>query len=101
MLAHDQFIRCKKLLQFGLVGYKFNYKNQMFKKALIQLSSDMKKINYNDMNSRGSMQMFKKSSSVNLDKFSGVIYGGQTENFKKHKRALRRNLEITMKENLR
>ena len=60
----------------------------MFKRAIIQLSGDLKKISYNDMNNRGIMKI---SSSVNLDKFSGVIYGGQTENFKKHKRALRRN----------
>ena len=60
----------------------------MFKKALIQISADAKKISYNDMNNRGIMKM---SSSINLDKFSGVINGGQTENFKKHKRAIRRN----------
>ena len=56
-----------------MVGYKYNYKNQMFKKALIQLSGDAKKVSYNDMNKKGIMKM---SSSVNLDKFSGVIYGG-------------------------
>ena len=71
-----------------MVGYKYNYKNQMFKKSLIQLSADAKKISYNDMNKKG---IIKMSSSVNLDKFSGVIYGGHTENFKKHKRALRRD----------
>ena len=61
----------------------------MFKKSLIQLSYDGKKISYNNMNTKGGLKLL--NSSVNLDKFSGVIYGGHTENFKKHKRAIRRN----------
>ena len=33
-------------MSFGIVGTKYNYKNNKFRKVVIQLSSDKKKISY-------------------------------------------------------
>ena len=39
-------------------------------------------------------QVFNGQSGMKTTKFTGIIYGGQTENFKKHRRILRRQHQI-------
>ena len=39
--AYNDYDKCKRLLRFGLVCYKYNYKNNKFRKIVIQVSSDM------------------------------------------------------------
>jgi hypothetical protein len=36
-------------MSFGVIGTKYNYKNNKFRKVIIQLSNDRKKILYQDV----------------------------------------------------
>ena len=80
------------MLRFGIVGFKYNYKNNKFRKIVIQLSFDLKKIIYQDI--KETKSVFNGQSNVKLIKFKSVIYGGITDNFKKHRRVLRRKYEM-------
>ena len=62
------------MLRFGIVGFKYNYKNNKFRKIVIQLSFDLKKIIYQDI--KETKSVFNGQSNVKLIKFKSVIYGG-------------------------
>ena len=74
--AYNDFEKCKRLLRFGIVGYKYNYKNNKSRKIMIQLSADLTKIVYQDMKENGNWQVFSGTSTLKLAKFTGLIYGG-------------------------
>ena len=68
----------------GISGYKYNFKNNKYRKLTIKLSKDGLNIMYIDD------MRFNNTRMINLDKFTGIIYGGLSDNFCKHRRALRR-----------
>ena len=81
------------MLSFGIVGTKYNYKNNKYRKVVLQLSSDRKKIMYQDLK-EGNFTLFKSSTSLKIARFTNLAYGGQSENFKRHRRLLRNQNRI-------
>ena len=45
---------------------------------------------YQDVSESSNWQVFSSSTSLKLQKFTGLIYGGKTDNFRKHRGLLRR-----------
>ena len=81
---HDNFAQSLNLLKDGITGYKYNFKNNKFRKLTIKLSKDYKSIMYIDD------MRFNNTRMINLEKFTGIIYGGLSDNFCKHRKVLRR-----------
>ena len=84
--SYNDYVKCLRLLNFGIMGHKYNFKNNKNRKIVITLSPDNTKLVYHDANKGG---MFQSSTSVKLSKFHGITFGGAVENFKKHRRLLR------------
>ena len=89
--AYNDIEKCMRLMSFGIVGTKYNFKNNKFRKVILQLSADRTKITYQDYEKQGNFNLFSGSTSLKLAKFTEVIYGGRLENFRKHRRVLRRS----------
>ena len=82
--THDNFAQSLNLLKEGITGYKYNFKNNKFRKLTIKLSKDYKSIMYIDD------MRFNNTRMISLEKFTGIIYGGLSDNFGKHRKVLRR-----------
>ena len=74
----------------GIVAHKYNMKNQKAVKVIISLDSSLTKLIYKDANTLGAWKLFDDATAIQLSKFQDLIYGGTTENFKRHRRLLRR-----------
>ena len=72
---HDSLAKSLTLLQEGISGYKYNFKNNKYRKLTIKLSKDSRNIMYIDD------MRFNNTRMINLDKFMGLIYGDSSDNF--------------------
>ena len=82
-----------------MIGHKYNYKNNKSRKIILTLSPDYTKLVYHDAKDINNWGMFQSSTSVKLSKFSDLSYGGKSENFKKHRRLMRRDVELRATQN--
>ena len=97
--SYNDLEKCMRLMSYGIVGTKYNYKNNKYRKVVLQISSDRKKILYQDVKEQSNFALFNGSTSLKVSKFNDVTYGGRTENFKKHRRILRRQFQLNLKYN--
>ena len=97
--SYNDLEKCMRLMSYGIVGTKYNYKNNKYRRVVMQISSDRKKILYQDVKEQGNFTLFNSSTSLKISKFTDVKYGGQTENFKKHRRILRRQFQLNLQYN--
>ena len=101
--SYNELDKCLRLMSYGIECVKYNYKNNRFRKVFLQISSDRKKILYRDVKDQhsqgGNFTLFSSSTSLKISKFTNVVYGGRTENFKKHRKILRRQFQLNRKFN--
>ena len=97
--SYNDYSKCIQLLRFGITCYKYNYKNNKYRRIVLQLSPDQTKILYQDFKETGNWQVFSSSTNKKIAKFNGLIYGGRTDNFKKHRRFQRRQQEMRLNPN--
>lgn len=73
------------------MAHRYNFKNKKITKIIISLDSSLTKLVCVDAKNQGSWNLFGNSTSYKLSSFKKIIYGGTTDNFKKHRRILRRS----------
>lgn len=85
-----------QVLRVGIPAVKFNYSNDKSKQVLLQCSADGKTLMYSDPNAKRSV--FKKAFGIGMKKralsdYQGLVFGGATSTFARHKEALLKKLE--------
>ena len=67
------------MLEQGIPAVKYNYSNDHYRRVVIRLSHKRSKITYEtpEASQRTLLSKLKgNSTSINLDEFIGIIYGG-------------------------
>jgi hypothetical protein len=93
--SYNDLSSCLRLLRFGIVGHKYNFKNNSYRKIVLQISEDLQRLQYQNLTEKTSnWQVIRGATTQKLSRFSGIVFGGTTSNFKKHRRILRRKQKL-------
>ena len=97
---HNDLASCINLMKSGFAVTKYNLKNGKSRRVLLRLSACRSKLVYTDMEEKKGLRKLLGPSVKTLKHYAGVIYGGKTHNFAKHRKIVKEEFEMEeMKEN--
>ena len=87
---YTNYERCCRVLENGIPAIKFNFTNEKIKHVTIRLVKNRTALEYVTEEPATSFcaKVFCQKSKVPMSTFSGLIYGGSTMSFGRHKKRL-------------
>ena len=90
--SYNSFDQCKRLLMMGVIAHVYSFKGKNYFKVIITYDKNSQKLIFKNVDNQrcSSYKLFGNSYSFKLSKFKDLVYGGLTENFKRHRALLQR-----------
>lgn len=93
MHSYYNFEASLEVLRHGIKATKYNFSDPNSKQVDLQLSPNHKSLIYKSNYKSPVLDFFRGDPSLNLDDVQGVIFGGQTSAFLRHKVKQLKHLE--------
>ena len=91
--SYDNIASCYSMMSMGFIATKYNFQNSTSRKVIVRLSACRTKLVYTDLAEKKGLRSLLGPSVKSMAKFQGIIYGGKTPNFRKHRQLVRSKFE--------
>ena len=90
MVVDNVYEQHCKILTRGIPALKYNFSNDKIKSVIIHLSADRKSFEYSAHSSHRGFydKLIGRTKVRSFKDFTGLLYGGQTMSFGRHKKSL-------------